>query len=253
MGTESVGSSGTANTYNAVFTDKKQNMVSVEDFLTLMVAQLKNQDFMNPVDDTQYVTQLAQFSAMQQMQELAAYSKSSYAATLVGKNVTAAKYSVSGALQKDTGAIEKISLVDNEYRIYVNGKSYTLEQIMEINQTVETQGGAPQADPSGLAIEASRVTSDSVMLRWPEPTSNTTVAEKLTYTVYYSTDPAFDTVSEVERNGEPVGEQNRARLTSESLKGLEADTAYYVNVVVTDGRGIKAVYQKATFHTQGNA
>ena len=35
-------------------------------FLTLLVAQLKNQDFMNPVDDTQYVTQLAQISTMQQ-------------------------------------------------------------------------------------------------------------------------------------------------------------------------------------------
>lgn len=55
--------------WDAVFTDKADNGVSVDDFLNLMVAQLQNQDFMNPVDDTQYVTQLAQFATMQQMQE----------------------------------------------------------------------------------------------------------------------------------------------------------------------------------------
>ena len=117
--------------WDAVFTDKKENSVSVNDFLNLMVAQLRNQDFMNPVDDTQYVTQLAQFATMQQMQEMATYMKTNYVMSLVGKNVTAAKLSVSGELHKETGAVEKISLVNNEYAVYVNGKRFTLEQIME--------------------------------------------------------------------------------------------------------------------------
>ena len=128
--------------WNAVFTDEKSNNISVNDFLTLMVAQLKNQDFMNPVDDTQYVTQLAQFATMQQMQDMATYMKTNYVMSLVGKNVTAAKFSVSGELQKEVGAVQKVSLVDNEYTIYVNGTKFTLEQIMEIN-------GASSASGSG--------------------------------------------------------------------------------------------------------
>ena len=35
-------------------------------FLQLLVAQLKNQDPQNPADGTQFVTQLAQFSALEQ-------------------------------------------------------------------------------------------------------------------------------------------------------------------------------------------
>jgi flagellar hook assembly protein FlgD len=35
----------------------------------LMVAIFKNQELYEPGDDTQYVTQLAQFASMQQMQE----------------------------------------------------------------------------------------------------------------------------------------------------------------------------------------
>lgn len=138
------------NVFNAVFTDKKQNDVSVQDFLNLMVAQLQNQDFMNPVDDTQFVTQLAQFSTMQQMQELAEYSKSSYVQSLVGKTVTAARNSVGGDIDKVTGMVEKISLVDNEYKIYVKGSKqpFTLEQIMEIGST----DGAAEYDKSEYAM-----------------------------------------------------------------------------------------------------
>lgn len=87
---------------DAVFGDEDDKKVSMDDFLTLMVAQLKNQDFMNPVDDTQYVTQLAQISTMQQMEEMAYNAKSSYVASLVGKNVSAAKFTVSGELKRQT-------------------------------------------------------------------------------------------------------------------------------------------------------
>ena len=123
---------GTGQVWDAVFTDDSDNGVSVDDFLNLMVAQLQNQDFMNPVDDTQYVTQLAQFATMQQMQELATYMKTNYVMSLVGKEVTAARFSVSGELQQETGRVEKISLVNNEYAVYVNGKKFSLQQIMEL-------------------------------------------------------------------------------------------------------------------------
>lgn len=132
---ESTGTSETESTgqaWNAVFTDNSDNGVSVDDFLNLMVAQLQNQDFMNPVDDTQYVTQLAQFATMQQMQEMATYMKTNYVMSLVGKEVTAARFSVSGELQKETGRVEKISLANNEYAVYVNGKKFSLQQIMEL-------------------------------------------------------------------------------------------------------------------------
>ena len=134
--TEETGSTGQV--WNAVFTDESENTVSLNDFLTLMVAQLQNQDFMDPVDDTQYVTQLAQFATMQQMQEMATYMKTNYVLSLVGKEVTAAKFSVSGELQQETGRVEKISLVNNEYAVYVNGKKFTLQQIMEIGSSSDS-------------------------------------------------------------------------------------------------------------------
>lgn len=38
-----------------------------EDFLTLLVVQLQNQDPLNPMDDTQFTSQLAEFSSLEQL------------------------------------------------------------------------------------------------------------------------------------------------------------------------------------------
>lgn len=125
-------SSGAGNVIDAVFGDADDKMVSMEDFLTLMVAQLKNQDFMNPVDDTQYVTQLAQISTMQQMEQMAYNARSTYVTSLVGKYVSAAKFTVSGELKKSEGLVDKVSLLDEKFVIYVDGEAYDMDEIMEI-------------------------------------------------------------------------------------------------------------------------
>ena len=43
----------------------KEQTLGLQDFLKLMVAQLQNQDMMNPTSDTEFIAQLAQFSSLQ--------------------------------------------------------------------------------------------------------------------------------------------------------------------------------------------
>lgn len=126
------GVSRAGNNLDVVVGSQGEKSVSIDDFLNLMVAQLTNQDFMNPMEDTQYVTQLAQFATMQHMQELAYYSQSNYVTSLVGKDVTVAKLKLGGEIEKVEGKVERILLSDKEFMIMVDGKSYNLSQIMEI-------------------------------------------------------------------------------------------------------------------------
>lgn len=44
--------------------------IGIQDFLRILVAQLNNQDPLRPLDNQEFVTQLAQFTSLQQTQEL---------------------------------------------------------------------------------------------------------------------------------------------------------------------------------------
>ena len=222
---------------------RSKDSVSAQDFLNLMVAQLRNQDFMNPVDDTQYVTQLAQFATMQQMQELAEYTKMSYAMSLVGKNVTVARFNVSGGVDRQLGPIQKVSLVDGEYQIYVNDKAYTLDQIMELNNGTEVKDDG-SLNVINKTLQAS-VEGNEVTLKWPAASLDEAVASKLSYSLYYSSSKEMDTLDDVLKNGTPVAIKGNS--TEETIRGLKPGT-YFANIVVTDAAGKKSVYQKATFN-----
>ncbi len=227
--------------------DKDKNSVNIDDFLQLMVSQLQNQDFMNPVDDTQYLTQMAQFATMQQMQELAAYSKTSYAMSLAGKNVTVASVDSIGNVNSVTGNVQKVSLVNNEYKIFVDGTGYTLDQVMEINGPAVEE--STKVDTTNKAVQA-LVDKNSAEIWWPAASTHPDVKGTVKYSVYYSTNDEFDTYEQVTQNGTLIGEADRKELTSESLKGLQSNTKYYVNVVVTDQDGNRHIYKKAAFQTQ---
>jgi flagellar basal-body rod modification protein FlgD len=108
----------------AAQTKKSANNLGIDEFLTLMTTQLKNQDPMKPLDGTAFISQLAQFgsvSGIQQMQtsmeSLAASLRSTQAlngATLVGRDVLAPTESiihtdgtsVSGEMDVPEGASE---------------------------------------------------------------------------------------------------------------------------------------------------
>jgi len=68
IGSSSQAGTGASSSSNSVSSTSAQVAQATEQqFLQLLVAQLKNQDPLNPMDGTQFVSQLAQFSELEQM------------------------------------------------------------------------------------------------------------------------------------------------------------------------------------------
>lgn len=103
-------------------------------FLKLLTTQLRNQNPLNPMDDTQSVAQLAQFSSVQAMTELKT-SFSSFqsafsvmqSAGLIGKSVSAQTTDANGNATSVQGTVKSITVVNGMPQItLVDGKGNLL-------------------------------------------------------------------------------------------------------------------------------
>jgi flagellar basal-body rod modification protein FlgD len=98
------------------------------DFLKLMIAQLQAQDPLNPGNTNEYVTELAQFTQVEQTTNLANASELSGAVQLIGRTVN---YSAAGG--GGTGQVESIQSSSSGTTVTVGGKSgITLASITEV-------------------------------------------------------------------------------------------------------------------------
>ena len=88
-----------------------------DQFLKLFVAQLQHQDPMNPMQDSDFMGQMASFSTLEQVSNLASEGAMSNAVGLLGRTVT-----YKGKDGADhTGAVEKVSTKDGKPSLTVGG------------------------------------------------------------------------------------------------------------------------------------
>ena len=113
-----------------------------DDFLTLLIAQLSHQDPTAPMDDTQFIAQMAQFSTLEQMTNMnSSFSKlagllgSSEAAAAVGKTVD---IETGGAVI--TGTVAAVSRGDNP-AVLVNGLWHDWSDVTTIYAENQNYGG----------------------------------------------------------------------------------------------------------------
>jgi flagellar basal-body rod modification protein FlgD len=86
---------GAATTGATAGTASSTSALDKDTFLTLMVAQLRNQDPMNPTDSAEFLAQTAQFTSLEKLEQVADQSAQAFSAqmafgasSLVGRTVT---------------------------------------------------------------------------------------------------------------------------------------------------------------------
>lgn len=94
----------------------EQSGMDKDAFLQLLVAQMKYQDPLEPTSNTEYISQYAQFSQVEQMQNMAASSDLARATQLVGKEVYIKTTTSTGDTKYVQGRVD--------YVVYENGKAY---------------------------------------------------------------------------------------------------------------------------------
>ena len=111
-------------------------MLGQNEFLKLLVTQMRNQDPMQPVSDTEFIAQMAQFSSLEQTKTMSADitklrqgNDFLQATNLLGKEVRLHL----GDMEFTKGIVTDLNVKDGEARIIVGDKTYTLDQVNSVS------------------------------------------------------------------------------------------------------------------------
>ena len=124
--------SGTGNSTTSTTSNSSTTGLGESDFLNLLIAQLKNQDPLNPVKDTDFIAQLANFSSLQQMtsmntnmSNLLAQQNYTNAASMIGKQITTS--------DSKSGVVSKVGIESGTIYLYVGTNKYQLSDITSVS------------------------------------------------------------------------------------------------------------------------
>lgn len=99
---------------------KFNNNLDKDAFLKLLVTQLKNQDPLNPMEDREFIAQMAQFSSLEQMQNL-------------NENITSSQKVL----------LDHLSHMNNNM---VKSQSSILDVLKEMNKSIRELSVRPEAE-----------------------------------------------------------------------------------------------------------
>ena len=124
MGTQAVGTQATETS------ERGKNTLDKHDFLQLLVTQLRLQNPLDPLSDQEFSTQLAQYSALEEMQNANKSLQSLLflnASSLVGKEVELTDGTV--------GKVEGVTVKEEQVVLEVGEREYNISEVVKVGES----------------------------------------------------------------------------------------------------------------------
>lgn len=120
---------------NSSTSSTSNSSLGKDDFLKILMVQLANQDPSSPMDDTQFISQMANFSSLEQMtnlndsfQQFTNLQMGQYASA-IGKEIT---WTPDGSTTPTTGVVTGVSTDSGNYYYMVGGQQVPMGQVTQI-------------------------------------------------------------------------------------------------------------------------
>lgn len=123
-----------SSTNSTTSTAKSSQDLGKDDFLNLLVTQLKYQDPMSPMEDKEFISQMAQFTSLEQMKNMNNSVQITQATSFIGKQVTWAD----SAGAEQTGIVKSVKILNGEARVLVGDETLELKKIMTVSEAPQT-------------------------------------------------------------------------------------------------------------------
>lgn len=101
-------------------------------FLQLLVTQMQYQDPLEPTDNTEYVSQLATFSTLEEMQNMSSTMDRQSASSLVGQYVFMEETSATGDTKTIEGTVDYVTFSGSKTYLSIDGTLYNYDDLKTV-------------------------------------------------------------------------------------------------------------------------
>lgn len=153
-------------------TDTSSNDLDKEAFLKLLVTQMQYQDPLNPGDSTEYMSQLAQYSALEATMNISDAVEKGNSLNLVGEYVIMNTEDSAGNSTMVSGLVQYATVKDGEVLLCINDTYYPAEDLdsvidydyylylQEKQKSDETADTSDDTDKTGASDNAEKTTTE---------------------------------------------------------------------------------------------
>ncbi|MFS1513196.1 flagellar hook capping FlgD N-terminal domain-containing protein [Chengkuizengella sp. SCS-71B] len=149
-----------------ISTSEEQNNLGQDQFLKLLMEQLKHQDPLSPTSDQDFIAQLAQFTSLEQLTKISdeiqlLRQSIGISSDMIGKEITYSYYDTdTSEMITETGIVEAISIISGRQYAIVEGEEVPLELIIKISDVTVSEEPEPEIpeepeEPGALDAPAS--------------------------------------------------------------------------------------------------
>ena len=132
------------------------------DFLNLLVTQLRYQDPLNPTDDKEFIAQMAQFSSLEQMQNMSNTLSNSQAFSMIGKRVTATiSDSSTSQLKTVVGEVSTVKVSNGKTYVVINGQDIEAGKVTQVDESIYSNNSNLSAYTNLIGYRVRGATYDS--------------------------------------------------------------------------------------------
>lgn len=112
--------------------NKNKNALNKDAFLQLLVTQMQYQDPLQPTTNTEYMSQLAQFSTVEELQNINTSFSTNQAMNLAGQYVILNVPDAAGNITQMSGLVDYVTLKDGKAFFHIQDQYYPAEYLDSI-------------------------------------------------------------------------------------------------------------------------
>lgn len=142
--------------YLSMETNRKPNNDMGKDaFMQLLVTQLQHQDPLNPMDNQEMMAQMAQFTALEQMMNVAHTVEKQLAHSMIGKFVEYQyKDPETGKISYQLGKVDYIKTVNGEAMLGIGEHEVKMDDVLQVVDSSNIQSNSSAFELLGKTVQA---------------------------------------------------------------------------------------------------